>query len=227
MDSLKKTWVFFGNYEPYWSVMSSEEYQNKNIESNFKKFYDSSQSLITLMKDFLKSNNIEFKFKKIVDFGCGVGRITNLLSEFGENIYGIDISESHLKIARDNIKKDNIQFIGYDDNNNFPIELYNSNLVISFIVLQHNRPAEMKYFIEKILNILDKDGIALLHIPYIIDNYDKSILDSEMTNIEVHYLEYETVLEIIENNNCYLKDKMVMQGISHSSYEYLYLIIKK
>ena len=67
----------------------------------------------------------------------------------------------------------------------------------------------------------------MLHIPYELENYNEEILNTEMNNIEIHSLPYENVLEIIENNNCYLKDKMIFQGISYKSFEYLYLIIKK
>ena len=144
--------------------MSFDEYLiNKNDNKiNLEKFYNSSDSLIEIIKKFLNSNNIEFKFKKIVDFGCGVGRITNKLSDFGEIVYDIDISENHLQIARSNIKKDNVKFVGYNENYSFPNELNSSNFIVSFIVLQHIRPQEMKYFIENILNILEKDGLLLV-----------------------------------------------------------------
>jgi len=226
MDDLKKTWLSLGKHAPFYSVMSMDKYLPNNINNNLNDFYESSNSLIKLIDSILLENNIEFKFNNILDFGCGVGRITNLLSEYGNNIYGIDISEEHLKIARSNVKKNNIIFLNYDEDYNFPKIINNIDFIVSFIVLQHIRPDEMKLFIKKILNSLNKNGIALLHIPYIIENYDKSILEKNMTDLEVHSLDVNIVLDIIFENNCLLIDKIDFKGISHNSFEYLYLIKK-
>jgi 2-polyprenyl-3-methyl-5-hydroxy-6-metoxy-1,4-benzoquinol methylase len=227
MNDLKKTWLSLGKHAPFYSVMSMDKYLPDNINDNLNDFYESSTSLIKLTDSILLKNNIEFKFNKILDFGCGVGRITNLLSEYGNNIYGIDISEEHLKIARSNVKKNNITFLNYDENYNFPQIINDIDFVVSFIVLQHIRSEEMKLSIKKILNSLSKNGIALLHIPYIIENYDKSILEKNMTDLEIHPLDVKIVLDIIFENNCFLLDRIDFKGISHNSFEYLYLIKKK
>jgi len=55
------------------------------------------------MKDGLQILNADPKSLNVLDVGCGVGRSTRLLLEFGvspENIVGIDIRESAIELAR-------------------------------------------------------------------------------------------------------------------------------
>lgn len=50
--------------------------------------------------------------KKILDIGCGAGFLSNSLGEAGHEVFGIDMSEESLKVARkyDSTKKINYQF---------------------------------------------------------------------------------------------------------------------
>ncbi len=60
----------------------------------------------TILKEFGASP------KKILDIGCGAGFLSNYLSGLGHEVFGIDLSEESLKIARkyDATKKVNYQF---------------------------------------------------------------------------------------------------------------------
>jgi len=65
------------------------------------------------------------KYQRILDIGCGPGTISEDLLNIGENIWGIDISEDMIKIARErfsgNILSSQIQFSVDDvENLHFP-----------------------------------------------------------------------------------------------------------
>ena len=46
--------------------------------------------------EFIKNSN----FKKIIEFGCGLGSFTNQISRYCNNLTGIDISETAIKKAK-------------------------------------------------------------------------------------------------------------------------------
>lgn len=50
-----------------------------------------------------------FKFiiKKALDFGCGMGRLTQALTKYFEEVYGIDIAPSMIKLTEKYNRYDN------------------------------------------------------------------------------------------------------------------------
>lgn len=60
---------------------------------------------------------------KALDFGCGVGRQTVLMEEFGIDSWGVDIS----KVAIEQAKK-NARFLGYENQHSRFIKIDDSNL---------------------------------------------------------------------------------------------------
>src|SRR3989304_7779204 len=64
----------------------------------------------------LKENNVG---KKILDLGCGIGRISNRLALRGYDVVGIDLSESCISEARDRAKE-----LGVTDRTRFPVGDY-------------------------------------------------------------------------------------------------------
>jgi len=187
-SNLISTWSNYGKKEPYWSVITQDEYTNKNINKNIDSFYESGkpqskwilQEIINLIPDF----NPE----KILDYGCGVGRITKHFS----NATGCDISQPHLEIAK---KECTNEFILIEPGN-CP-KYY--DLIYSLIVLQHNHPEMMKKCIYSILDSLTLKGIAFLHIPY-------SVPPMKNVNgiMEMNGLSKEEINEVISFQNCKL-----------------------
>ncbi|NTW27009.1 MAG: methyltransferase domain-containing protein [Candidatus Moranbacteria bacterium] len=56
------------------------------------------------IKDFCVEND------KVLDFGCGNGRLLDLLAEKKINYWGVDVSEKLVEIAKDRHQKDNVVF---------------------------------------------------------------------------------------------------------------------
>lgn len=55
---------------------------------------------------------IELRFGLAMDYGCGVGRLSNALSRSFQSVLGVDISSSMLLEARSaNSGLDNVQFL--------------------------------------------------------------------------------------------------------------------
>ena len=58
---------------------------------------------LTEFGGYIKSKNL-----KILDLGCGGGEFLQILEGLGyENLYGVDIDTSVIKIAKKNLKKNN------------------------------------------------------------------------------------------------------------------------
>lgn len=186
--NLITTWSNYGKKEPYWSVITQDEYRNKNIIKNKDSFYESGKPQSEWILQEIINIIPDFNPEKILDYGCGVGRITKHFS----NAVGCDISQPHLDIAK---KECTNEFILIEPGN-CP-KYY--DLIYSLKVLQYNHPEIMKKCIYSILDSLTLKGIAFLHIPYCVP-----VIKNLNGIMEMNALTKEEINEIISFQNCKL-----------------------
>lgn len=78
----------------------------------------------------------ERKKKVIIDFGCGSGRFSDLLSHRCNFLLGVEITPDMLEIAKTESNNPNTGFVLYDGLN-FPIKEQGADLLVSVNVLQY------------------------------------------------------------------------------------------
>lgn len=83
--------------------MPSKEVKESGSGQNFNPFLLGSYNFLRqLIREKAKDKNI-------LDYGCGTGIHLNWLAKTGSQVIGIDLSENSLKLARERIKKNNLQ----------------------------------------------------------------------------------------------------------------------
>jgi len=138
----------------------------RNIKQTWNKIYQSGsmdylfeEDILNIIKIFKKNN-----LKRILDLGCGSGKYIELLSREGFEIYGIDISEEAIKIAKAMLRKENLNaelVIGLI-HEKLP---YNDNFfdgIISIKSFYHGTLSEIRYGISELERILKPDGLIYL-----------------------------------------------------------------
>jgi len=65
------------------------------------------KTIIAILRDFLDRN---LQSLTLLDVGCSTGIIANYLSDYFDEVVGIDIDEPAVQYARENFSKDNIKF---------------------------------------------------------------------------------------------------------------------
>ena len=162
-------WETFGSTEPYFSVLTCDRFKKANFTSDHREefFRSGSQYVDQLLDTVHRHINPSFVPSTILDFGCGVGRVSMPLARKGQNVVGVDISESMLKEAKRNCELhevSNVEFVKADD------ELSNVrghfSLIHSFIVLQHIPVQRGQRIFERILQLLEPGGIGVIHFTY-------------------------------------------------------------
>lgn len=142
----------------------------------------------------------------IVEIGCGCGRITKKLAYLFGKVIAIDISNGNLEIARQTITDKNVDFFlvkKIEDYRKIP----QTDVIYSYIVLQHNCPPVIEYMINSMLQCLKPHGIAIFQVPtYKRDyqfSYDDYVKEKIRTDrVEMHVFPQKRVFEIAYNNGC-------------------------
>ena len=220
-NDLKKTWVKYGEEEPYWSVLTEDDYKSNLIENNYEKFYETGVEEVKNIENILKKYNQTLKNKIILDFGCGVGRLTNACTQYSLNVYGIDISEAHLKIAKNKVKL--AKFFILKEKSNLP-ELPNKpEIIISLLTLQHNEPNLIKRCLIVLLNTLQNHGVAIIQIPFKIS----STLVNSPGKMQMHFLPKDDVHNLISYLNCTILEEIDNIDSDEIVFNTIYIIKKE
>jgi 2-polyprenyl-3-methyl-5-hydroxy-6-metoxy-1,4-benzoquinol methylase len=201
-SDLSDCWNSYGKSKPYWSVITQPEYLNPNTE-NIESFYESGSWEANYVKAMCeKYLSTPLKGKTIIDFGCGLGRITKPLLELGLKVVGMDISKAHLDLANEQVKGD-VKWVHITDFSKSIQSLVGNkvDLIVTFIVLQHNRPTLMKTYVKSLLDALNTDGIAILHIPYEIPGYISDGFTGH-EQMEMHCVPVKEIEKITRSGGC-------------------------
>jgi len=199
-EVLQKTWNEYGKKQTYWSVITSPEYKDDTIEFTCENFFMGGIKDIQIFETIANQYDNSLLDKNVLDFGCGVGRLTLALSRHAKSVTGIDISIGHLEKAEEHRISNNIKNVKFTliQSQLSDILTEKFDVIISLIVLQHNRPELMKSMIKQLLSFLNDDGFALLHIPYQIPNYTKKV---GITNVmEMHFLPINDIEKIAQES---------------------------
>lgn len=107
----------------------------KGKYDDFAKIYDSriNSKIMSEEDSFLKQINP--KNKKILDLGCGTGRLNYKLSKKAKKMIGIDNSKEMLKIAKEK-KIQNSKFI-YSNIEKLPFKNNSFDIVVSSLAIEH------------------------------------------------------------------------------------------
>jgi 2-polyprenyl-3-methyl-5-hydroxy-6-metoxy-1,4-benzoquinol methylase len=163
-----KEWELYGKIDPYFGVLTDEKYSQKCInEENLNCFLHSGEEYCKNVIHQIHKNIIpSFRPAKILDYGCGVGRLLIPFAKGTKMVVGVDISPSMLAEAKKNIENNgikNIQLCTVSNINSLPMDF---DFVHSFIVFQHIPRQNGENLILKILSLLKPGGIAAIHVPF-------------------------------------------------------------
>jgi len=161
----KRDWEDLALLDPLWAISSTKDkkYNKWNIES----FFLIGEKLNHELMKEIKQIGYPVQFKSALDFGCGVGRVSRFLTKSFEECYGVDISETMIKLAKQyNQEISTCKFVLNSEKN---LSMFSNNyfdLIYSRIVLQHIPERKIiKSYIQEFIRILKKNGLLYFQLP--------------------------------------------------------------
>ncbi|MGI9201714.1 MAG: class I SAM-dependent methyltransferase [Woeseiaceae bacterium] len=164
-----RDWDKWGASDPYFGVLSADEYRSDNLdEQKLAKFFRSGSDYIgNVMTEIRSHLDASFEPKASLDFGCGVGRLVIPLAGISDSVTGVDVSDHMLEETRANCDQrglENVSLVKSDDELS---QLHGSfNLIHSCIVLQHIQTRRGMKIIESLLDHLAPGGVMAIQFYY-------------------------------------------------------------
>lgn len=161
---LQETWDALGAEDPLWAVLSAAG--TRGNRWNPQEFFATGQAEIAALFDDLATRGLPMQHGRALDFGCGVGRLTQALATRFDRVDGVDIAESMVAAAR-RFNRHGDRCI-YHVNERADLSLFADgvfDLIYSRITLQHIPPEFTRLYITEFARVLSPGGVAVLHIP--------------------------------------------------------------
>jgi 2-polyprenyl-3-methyl-5-hydroxy-6-metoxy-1,4-benzoquinol methylase len=99
LPELKRNWDMFGATDPLWSIYTAPGKEGNRWDP--AEFFETGELEIAGVMDRVEALDIDLAGGSALDFGCGVGRLTQpLCNRFGE-VHGVDIAPSMIALAND------------------------------------------------------------------------------------------------------------------------------
>jgi SAM-dependent methyltransferase len=209
-NTIKQQWIDLGKTKPYWSVLSHDKFVNPS-SGDIKTFYELGVVEFQFVINVLRRLDITLAdYSTCLEYGCGLGRVTQAMSRHFSHTYGYDISNEHIELARNQLSKNetnNISFKVISELKELD-SLPKVDFFYSQLVLQHNPPSLILYILEKLFKSLNKNGIGYFQVPTYLSNYSFHHEFHKNTNetFELHAIDQHKIFEIIETNGIKLID---------------------
>jgi SAM-dependent methyltransferase len=180
--STDRDWQKWGELNPYYGVLSDPKYFSANLTDNsLREFFASGERHVEHVYRFIKTNiQPNFQPVKVLDFGCGVGRIVVPLAQRSQAVVGIDVSPGMLEQARENCARygaSSVRLLHFDELDS--LEPASFDLVHSFIVFQHIPVARGELILRRLANLVAEGGVGAIHFSYCNTN-PSSVLRSSL-----------------------------------------------
>lgn len=161
----EQTWEMLGQTDPLWAVLTCA---NKRYGQWDKAdFYGTGQRWVDALMQQVNESSTLTQFGRVMDFGCGPGRLTRYLASYFDECVGVDVSKSMVDLARaENLTYNNCQFVHNTQPNLKRWVSHSFDMVVSQMTLQHmSRPEHIQAFITEFLRIIHPDGLIIFQLP--------------------------------------------------------------
>lgn len=164
MRRLQATWEAWAQADPLWSICTVPEMIGRRWDP--ETFFATGRAHIAEVMAYLDRLYPDLPRAAALDFGCGVGRLTQPLCREFREVCGVDISPTMIRLAEDFNQwpgQCSYRLNDRDDLNGFASNHW--DLVYSHIVLQHIAPAATARYLGEFVRLLSPQGLAVFQVP--------------------------------------------------------------
>ena len=162
--TLQNVWETLAKTDPLWAILSlpSKKGRKWDVEEFF---WEGRVEIDHVLGKVLNSGHTLSRGTAL-DFGCGVGRLTQPLADYFAHVVGVDISSTMIDLARQfnrrgarvEYRQNSVKNLGVFGDQTF-------DFVYSNIVLQHMHPQYAIGYIKEFFRITKTDGFIVFQIP--------------------------------------------------------------
>jgi ubiquinone/menaquinone biosynthesis C-methylase UbiE len=161
---LQQTWETLGDEDPLWAILSNADKKGGRWE--LAEFLRTGDEVVDRYWGLLRQHGAPESFDQVLDFGCGVGRLTLAWARHARQVTGVDISAPMIEKGRQIMAGQ--EALRLELNPHPDLSLFSADsfdLVFSHIVLQHIPWKHSQGYFREFARICKPGGWVAFQLP--------------------------------------------------------------
>jgi 2-polyprenyl-3-methyl-5-hydroxy-6-metoxy-1,4-benzoquinol methylase len=159
IEQANKNWTQLGEKDPMWAVLTADD--KRGGKWTPEEFFATGREEIKGLLKRIREAGVTVHPGAALDFGCGLGRLSQALAEHFQRVDGVDVSASMIRQAQHyNRQADKVEYHlnVKTDLSLFPRERF--DFICSSIVLQHIPTRHQLLYVADFMALLKNGGVA-------------------------------------------------------------------
>ena len=162
---LQRNWETLGRVDPMWAILTEPDKLGGRWDEG--EFFANGRALVAAIVGQLRPFGLPRQRGLALDFGCGLGRLTQAACGHFDRVIGVDIAASMIDGARQrNRFGERCEYVHNTRTDLAFVAGDSVDFVISLLVLQHMSSGLAQGYIAEFLRVLRPGGVALFQAPY-------------------------------------------------------------
>jgi SAM-dependent methyltransferase len=159
-DGVRRDWVRLGEEDPLWAVYVDADKRGGRWDP--EQFLATGRADVAASASWLTELGVGPRWGRVLDFGCGAGRLSQALAEHADEVVGVDVSPPMLDVARELDASGRCAFVLNESQDLGQFTASSFDLVYSELVLQHLPAPVIDGYLAEFVRVLRPGGVALL-----------------------------------------------------------------
>lgn len=165
--------------DPLWAVLAFSD--KRGGRWTLQEFMKTGEREIALLFHRFRELQLPAPRGQALDFGCGVGRLTQAFARRMDAVLGADISPVMIDLARRlNRYPERAQYLCTAETGLETLPAVSFQCIYSNIVLQHVPPDVAVRYLGEFFRVLDRDGLMVFQLP----SHRQSTVEAEITAMQ-------------------------------------------
>lgn len=163
-DKLQSTWTTLGKRDPLWAILVDPDKRGNRWQR--EEFFETGRREIDAAIRHVQAVGLPVPRRRALDFGCGVGRLTQALAGRFDSVVGVDIAHTMIELAQQYNRHP--AKVTYQVNPHNDLRIFRDrefDFIYSNIVLQHMEPAFAENYLREFVRVLAPRGVLLFQLP--------------------------------------------------------------
>ncbi|HEX6813987.1 MAG TPA: class I SAM-dependent methyltransferase [Planctomycetota bacterium] len=163
-ERLRRNWENLGRTDPMWAILTDPSKAGGKWDD--AAFFKTGEDDIAWLGSWLGLHGIDVPKGEALDFGCGIGRLTQALAPHFTTVTGVDVSAPMIELAiRKNRHAERVRYVCNPRPDLAAFADGSFAFVASIIVLQHMRKDYALGYLREFLRVLRPGGLLFFQIP--------------------------------------------------------------
>jgi ubiquinone/menaquinone biosynthesis C-methylase UbiE len=165
LEELQRNWEGFARTDPLWAICNDPKKQNHRWTQ--EDFFATGKNEAKMVLQCAAELGISIDWNApALDFGCGVGRLTQALAAHFPECWGVDISPTMISLAKEFAQEIlQCRFLLNEQDRLPGLQDNYFGFVYTSIVLQHMPPKYSRGYLAEFLRVLRPGGVLIFQLP--------------------------------------------------------------